>query len=591
MLILSWNIAGLSTTVHRIHDNYSTTSQQEESSRNRKKKSAQQQHPAAALASYFGERHHADIVCLQEHKISKSTLTNRMEPRQAATIPGYESFWSCCVDEAAKGLNGVVTYARNGLTVAADAAPLGSPELDQQGRCVRTDHGDFCLFNVYVPNASGPFKMKFLRALRRAMQEQRSLGKSVILVGDLNISLDSLDIYWKNRIVYVNDILEEAAAAEPDIASGTDDRLLPAWKRDVARHWSQIAAVMESKEVVATTTTNTRTSATYNKFRLAVTITDPKDANNSRRVFLGNHEITQDDCLDRYELSSQHDQDEETGETVQWCEENAVRVEILAELMSKIAGVHWSEELQREIADQHGVAPRCSPTRQWLNAVLHEDDMMDAFRHFYPIEQARFTCWNQNKNRRYVNAGSRIDYTLIDRSLLPHLQEGTEMLRCCCQVHRGRELSEEAALCAATANGRFEPVSYEGGGMVEAPQAALDTQFGPPHTGHVYTPPTFSDHVGVSVLLDDAVIPLQPLRLQNNAATRKAQPHKRQTSIASFFQAGAPTKPKPADGATNKKSKVPRSAALSGIAKRLKKPPANSVLHHFRPKAKKASTD
>ena len=122
MLILSWNVAGLSTTVNRIHDNYSNTKPQ---TTTKTKKGSAQRHPAAALASYL-ERHGADLVCLQEHKISKSVLTNRSEPRQASTVPGYESFWSCCLDDAAKGLNGVVTYAKAGTVQSADGtAPLG----------------------------------------------------------------------------------------------------------------------------------------------------------------------------------------------------------------------------------------------------------------------------------------------------------------------------------------------------------------------------------------------------------------------------------------------------------------------------------
>jgi len=72
--------------------------------------------------------------------------------------------------------------------------------------------------------------------------------------------------------------------------------------------------------------------------------------------------------------------------------------------------------------------------------------------------------------------------------------------------------------------------------MVEATRDALDSQFGVPHTGHIYTPPTFSDHIAVSVLFHDDVMPDRHQKLQNDAATRKAQPHKQQKSIASFFQ-------------------------------------------------------
>ena len=69
------------------------------------------------------------------------------------------------------------------------------------------------------------------------------------------------------------------------------------------------------------------------------------------------------------------------------------------------------------------------------------------------------------------------------------------------------------------------------GGIQEATQDALDTQFGPAHTGMIYTPPTFSDHIAISVLFEDSILP-RDLNLDgNNVATRKAQPHKLQKSI------------------------------------------------------------
>ena len=47
----------------------------------------------------FLQQHQPDIVCLQEHKIPKSQLSNRSEPKGCAHLDGYESFWSCSTDE------------------------------------------------------------------------------------------------------------------------------------------------------------------------------------------------------------------------------------------------------------------------------------------------------------------------------------------------------------------------------------------------------------------------------------------------------------------------------------------------------------
>ena len=88
MLIVSWNVAGLSTTVNRINDAYGGNGD----GKNNKKK------PNLVLSEYL-RRHDADIFCVQEHKIPLSQLSSRSEPLGCSDIEGYESFWSCCVDD------------------------------------------------------------------------------------------------------------------------------------------------------------------------------------------------------------------------------------------------------------------------------------------------------------------------------------------------------------------------------------------------------------------------------------------------------------------------------------------------------------
>ena len=148
----------------------------------------------------------ATIVCVQEVKISKKDVAD--EPRRwAASLSEYESFWAFNDGTGGQrlGLNGVTTFVRKGLTLAADSAPLGNKELDGEGRCIMTDHGEFVVFNVYVPNSSGgarvPYKQRWLRALRAAMQRQRERGKAVLLVGDLNMKHRSMDQHWESYTV------------------------------------------------------------------------------------------------------------------------------------------------------------------------------------------------------------------------------------------------------------------------------------------------------------------------------------------------------------------------------------------------------
>lgn len=71
-----------------------------------------------------------------------------------------------------QGYSGVVTYVKQSATpLAARTRPFDHGPFDDEGRLVITDHGDFVLFNVYVPNSGGDgkprleFKLGFLAAM------------------------------------------------------------------------------------------------------------------------------------------------------------------------------------------------------------------------------------------------------------------------------------------------------------------------------------------------------------------------------------------------------------------------------------------
>jgi len=187
MLILCWNVAGWPTTQAIIGD----------------------------VATFF-QRHHADIVCIQEAKVSKSRLS--YEGRKlCASIPGWESFWSCCSESSSRGFNGVTTWAKVGLVLSANSSPLDDAKLNSLGRCIRTDHPHFVLFNIYTPTGrSGlSIKMNFLRAVRRAMKRAReTTGKPVILAGDLNISSTTNDVPLSRCRILVDKFIKDKVCCQ-----------------------------------------------------------------------------------------------------------------------------------------------------------------------------------------------------------------------------------------------------------------------------------------------------------------------------------------------------------------------------------------
>jgi len=264
-------------------------------------------------------------------------------------------------------------------------------------------------------------------------------------------------------------------------------------------------------------------------------------------------------------------------------------------------------------------------------------------RHFVlvlGIYISRFTCWCQQTNNRYDNIGVRIDYTLIDKALLPFVCKGhVSSLRCgidqnepiCPNENKQWEenslteqrgtptipkeddanpildfaLSEEAALRAATANGAFQGASFLGGGIASASRKILDTQFGPPHSGIVYTPPSYSDHVGVSLLLtqeptfnndneskngnkkhsfqDENEDTTRMMKLVQNefilndkdAKTKKSQPFKAQKSIMNYFSPNSTnSKPGPPSSSQKRKQDFDKQRLVTKETKR-------NTLHSF----------
>ena len=196
--LISWNVASWATSLKEIRA-----------------------HHRGGAAAWM-RSHALDVLCLQEVKTADSKLEAHAADH-AAHVPGFDSFWACNRTKARSGFDGVATYARAGLVLAADRRPLRDAELDDEGRCIRTDlrlvptataatttatsaaaaaaaaeegggrqAQTLALFNVYVPNGSSSgarqaFKLRFLRALRCAMDGARAQGCVVALVGDTSL--------------------------------------------------------------------------------------------------------------------------------------------------------------------------------------------------------------------------------------------------------------------------------------------------------------------------------------------------------------------------------------------------------------------
>ncbi|EAS35051.3 exodeoxyribonuclease III (xth) [Coccidioides immitis RS] len=169
----------------------------------------------------------ADIIVLQELKIQRKDLRDDM-----VLVPGWDCFFS--LPKYKKGYSGVAIYTRNatcspiyaeeGVTgilcppnstssyrelpeseqiggyptdEQLSTSELSAETLDSEGRCVILEFPAFVLLGVYCPanrdETRDGFRLGFLNALDHRIRNLISLGKRVVVAGDLNISRDEID--------------------------------------------------------------------------------------------------------------------------------------------------------------------------------------------------------------------------------------------------------------------------------------------------------------------------------------------------------------------------------------------------------------
>ena len=169
----------------------------------------------------------ADIVVFQETKIQRKDLSDDM-----VLVPGWDCYFS--LPRHKKGYSGVVIYTRQSVCapIRAEEGITGllclpnsstafmdlpneqqiggypSPtqlaessvdaiNLDSEGRCVILEFPAFVLLGVYCPanrdETRDEFRLGFLDVLDARIRNLITMGKRVLLTGDLNISREELD--------------------------------------------------------------------------------------------------------------------------------------------------------------------------------------------------------------------------------------------------------------------------------------------------------------------------------------------------------------------------------------------------------------
>ena len=404
MHIVSWNVASWPTALNLITERHGSL-------------------------DHFLARHRIDILALQEVKMQTAAIEKGLIPRPGAktsTMPlnaaGYESFWAPARAQntgsksTSKGFNGVATFVRAGWTVRAERDPLQDAALDAEGRCVLTFHGTFAIFNCYIPfagvsNERLPFKVKFLRALRRRMQAVRAEGYGVLLVGDLNIQRRLVDCHPDGRRVDVRRVINDADSIVQD-ALREEDAEYCAAAVELRDHWPAVVSLLQSR--VAEPVTIRATHGPVDRWRLFAT-----SPGTGARVQLGSpfqsEAAAMGESGSAFRVDAAHVTDAETGERFQSRPAETLRADELSECLSKV-GLEWSSSRLARVVSRAGQPGGAAVCREWLNALIEDDGMVDSFAELQQSARGRYTCWSQYLNERYSNCGSRIDYCLVDRT-------------------------------------------------------------------------------------------------------------------------------------------------------------------------------
>ena len=140
-------------------------------------------------------RSRADIVCLQETRVSEEQLPEGL--RGSRTFPHF----SLTEASSRKGYSGVGLFSRKAPEQLTTS--LGRPRFDREGRFQLAQFPDFLLANVYFPNGSGKdrdnsrvsYKLSFTRRVFDLVDEAREqTGLPAVILGDFNTAPAEIDL-------------------------------------------------------------------------------------------------------------------------------------------------------------------------------------------------------------------------------------------------------------------------------------------------------------------------------------------------------------------------------------------------------------
>lgn len=177
MKLISWNIDSLNAAL-------TGTSPRSELSR-------------AVLDTLVAEN--ADIIAIQETKLSATGPTNKHLETLASYFPDYENTWRSSVEPARKGYAGTMFLYKKELNPIITFPEIGAPStMDSEGRIITLEFDNYFVTQVYTPNAGDGLKRL---EDRQGWDEKYAdylteldAQKPVLAAGDYNVAHKEIDL-------------------------------------------------------------------------------------------------------------------------------------------------------------------------------------------------------------------------------------------------------------------------------------------------------------------------------------------------------------------------------------------------------------
>lgn len=142
----------------------------------------------------------ADIIAIQETKLSAKGPTKKHLQILQNYFPEYEVSWRSSVEPARKGYAGTMFLYKSSLTPRSISYPeIGAPDtMDSEGRIITLEFDKFFVTQVYTPNAGDGLK----RLAERQIWDEKYADylaeldqvKPVLATGDYNVAHKEIDL-------------------------------------------------------------------------------------------------------------------------------------------------------------------------------------------------------------------------------------------------------------------------------------------------------------------------------------------------------------------------------------------------------------